>query len=196
MPYFVYTLANFENLTQRFSLITYLNRDELTVGDKIAMFVKRYFGYFDPEFLAAHGDPNRRHHTGYGGELLLPSVAMLALGVVTTIISGEVRRSPFARLLLLGLLLAPIAAALTTDSHHSLRSFSMAIFAILLSVYGVHYLARWRLAGSMVVLTAANAGFYALNYFARTPPSLPSPSRTTAFVKHSLRRVAWQAEES
>jgi hypothetical protein len=81
-------------------------------------------------------------------------------------------------------MLAPVAAALTTDSFHSLRSFSMAIFAILLSVYGVRYLARWRLAGLMVALTAANAGFYARNYFCAYPPV-----SAIAFENHGFREA-------
>ncbi len=184
LPYFVYALDNFQNLTQRFSGLTYLNRDDMTVWEKVWAFCRRYLGYFNPKFLAAYGDPQRRHHTGYGGELLLPTVAMLGVGVLTLFTNGEVRKSGFARLLLAGMFLAPLAATLTIETHHSLRSFSMMIFVVLLSTYGVRYVARWRLAGAILVLTAANAGLYAFNYFRDYPPIA-----AVAFENHGFREA-------
>jgi 4-amino-4-deoxy-L-arabinose transferase-like glycosyltransferase len=188
LPYIAYTVDHFANLTQRFSGITYLNRNDLTAGDKIATFVKHYAGYFDPSFLAMDGDHNRRHHTGFGGELLLPSAVMLVLGVVTLVVRGQVISSPFVRLLLFGLLLAPMAAALTSDTQHSLRAFSMVIFAVLLSVYGVRYLARWRLDRVIVLLTAANAGLYVVHYFSAYPPV-----SAVAFENYGFREALLRA---
>ena len=188
VPYFVYTLEHFENLARRFRGLTYLTRNDITAWDKVTIFASHYAGYFDPEFLVTHGDPNRRHHTGFGGELLLPTVAMLVLGMLTLITSGEIKKSGFAQLLMAGLLIAPVAAALTTKPHHSLRAFSMVIFAVLLSAYGVRYLVRWRLAAAMVVLTAVNAGLYAFHYFHDYPPI-----SAIAFENHGFREALLRA---
>ena len=81
-----------------------------------------------------------------------------------------------------------MAAALTSDTQHSLRSFSMVIFAVLLSVYGVRYMARWRLDGAIVLLTAANAGLYVYQYFAVYPPV-----SAVAFENYGFREALLRA---
>ncbi|MEO7755316.1 MAG: hypothetical protein ABIS07_01965, partial [Dokdonella sp.] len=143
-----------------------------------------YVEYFGADFLAWHGDPNRRHHTGYGGELLLVTIALMVVGFVAAF--GRAR-SGFIRLLVAGVLLSPIAAALTRDHGHSLRSFSMVVFAIPLSVAAAAWL-RSRLPSVLAVAFAAcaavQAGLYVQNYF----ESYPATS-ITAFENYGFKQA-------
>jgi hypothetical protein len=190
LPFVGYALGHFGNLTERFAGLTYLSSNELSVTDKLWTFLDRYFGYLSPGFLAFDGDANRRHHTGFGGELLLPTAVLLIVGVLWTLVSGELRRRPFVRLLVIGLFLAPVAAALTGDRQHSLRAFSMVPFALLLSAYGIGRLEKWRIAEVMVLLTAVNAAVYADDYFRRYPPT-----SAVAFENYGFRQAMLQARE-
>jgi len=190
LPFLAYFAIHPHDLTQRFALLTYLHRDDLGLLDRVAMFAQRYLGYFGPGFLAIVGDPQRRHHSGFGGELLLPTYALLVLAVIALMASGEIKRSRFARFLLLSLLISPIAAALTIDPQHSLRAFSMAVFAILLSTYGLQYAGRWRLSGALVALTAINAALYTADYFRRYPAE-----SSFAFENYGFREALLAARD-
>jgi len=189
-PFLAYFATHPHDLTQRFALLTYLHRDDLGLLDKAAMFARRYVGYFGPGFLAMVGDPERRHHTGFGGELLLPTYALLVLAVIALVATGEAKRSRFARFLLLGLLISPIGAALTIDPHHSLRALSTVVFAILFSMYGVRYAGVWRLSGAFVVLTAINATLYTADYFRRYPAE-----SAVAFENYGFREALLEARD-
>lgn len=166
LPLAAYALAHAENLTLRFSYISFLHDPGLTAWGKVVAFVERYFEYFGPDFLAVHGDPIVRHHTGRGGELLLATIVLALLGLLY----GLRRSSSFTRLLVAGVLIAPLAAALTREHGHSLRAFSMVVFVILLSVMGAIWL-RERIGGAVLGLLVACAAvqgtLFTLDYFTR-----------------------------
>src|SRR5215210_1712819 len=135
--YVVYVLNSLSTLAARFNAITYLNNPSLSRLAKLMMFLDRYSGYLSPRFLLQDGDPNPRHHSGYGGELLVVTAFLLLLGIAAKLGTGELWKRPFIRFVLAGVLIAPIAAASTLDFHHSLRAFSMVVFVILLSAVGM-----------------------------------------------------------
>jgi len=166
VPFLFYALNHLDHLSKRFGQITFLRDPALSLLQRGEILISNYAGYFSPAFLALAGDPNRRHHTGFGGELLIPTVLLL---VVALVVVRRHWQQPFVRYLLAGLLFAPIAAALTEDPHHSLRAFSMVVFAIVLSAYGLQGL-KPVLARSMIGLTAACAVAYTLHYFLIYPP--------------------------
>jgi 4-amino-4-deoxy-L-arabinose transferase-like glycosyltransferase len=169
LPLATYALAHSDALTARFALLTYMNEPGWSALDKCSAFAGRYAEYFGADFLAWHGDANRRHHTGYAGQLLLVTIALTAVGFVASL--GRTQ-SGFIRLLVAGVLLSPIAAALTRDHGHSLRSFSMVVFAIPLSVAAAAWLrARSRplLAVALATCAALQAGLYVANYFGSYP---------------------------
>jgi hypothetical protein len=173
LPLAIYLLSNAANLALRFETLTYLHDPALTFADKAQYFLGRYLEYFAPSFLALHGDANLRHHTGFGGELLLATAVLLLIGVVSAIASRERRRDPFVRLLIADLVLSPIGAALTLDHGHSLRAFPLVVFAILLSAYGLGDITRRFGGAAASALTAAaalQAVLYLHDYFSAYPP--------------------------
>lgn len=191
LPLGVYMLGHWGNLTERFGTLTYLRDPAWTTLEKLQGFVVRYVGYFGPDFLAWHGDANLRHHTGYGGELLLATVALLAVGFVMGCMRGG---SAFVRLLVIGVLLSPIAAALTRDHGHSLRAFSMAVFAIPLSVAAAARLREHTgpVAGVLLAVCAGvQASLYVADYFGRYPAA-----SVAAFESYGFKQALRHALES
>jgi 4-amino-4-deoxy-L-arabinose transferase-like glycosyltransferase len=171
-PYALYLQKNLSALTVRFNAMTFLHDPSASALEKIGMFWDRYWTYLSPEFLLLNGDPNRRHHSGFGGELLVITGVLLVLGVAAKLKTGELWRQPFTRLLAAGLLIAPVAASLIWDIHHSLRSFSIAVFAVLWSAIGMNVLVQRsgkRLAAAALILTAASCFLYVHHYFIRFP---------------------------
>lgn len=167
IPFGLYLGANPEHITSRYQRVGYIHKP-LPLLEKLQIFVQNYRTYFGADYLIRAGDPNLRHHTGFGGELLWPTLLGAALGLVALAAPKRVRASRFHWLLLGGLVLSPVAAALTNDARHSLRVFSLPIFAVLLSVAG-YELARQYLPRAapwiVSVATAAHAGLFVYDYF-------------------------------
>ena len=172
LPLAIYLLSHAANLAARFDILTYLHDPALTLADKLQYFLGRYFEYFAPPFLALDGDPNLRHHTGFGGELLFATALLLFVGIAGAIASRDERRDPFVRLLIVDLALSPLAAALTLDHDHSLRAFPLVVFAILLSAYGLRWITRRfgaLASGALAAAAALQAAFYLHDYFVAYP---------------------------
>jgi 4-amino-4-deoxy-L-arabinose transferase-like glycosyltransferase len=196
LPLAVYLLAHASNLAARFDLLTYLHDPSLTAADKAHDFFARYIEYFAPSFLAWHGDPNLRHHTGYGGELLLATVILSIAGIAYVMTSRDARRDAFTRFLIAGCALSPIAAALTLDHAHSLRVFPLVVFALLLSAYGLRWIAlRFGAlpASALVAAAAVQAVFYLHDYFVAYP-ALSARTFENYGFQHALARAASIAE--
>src|SRR5437588_186962 len=114
----VYNLRNPGALTARFDVIS-IAADGAPLLTLINRFITNYFSYFGPVFLFVTGDLNPRHHTGYGGMLPWIALPLLIAGLLAL---WRRREQPFARFLLLSLVLSPCAAAITGESvPHSLR---------------------------------------------------------------------------
>ncbi len=172
LPLAFYLLAHAANLAARFDILTYLNDSALTFFDKAKFFAGRYIEYFSPSFLVFDGDPILRHHTGFGGELLLATALLLLVTIAIAFFVRDVRRDRFVRLLVVDLLLSPIAAALTLDHDHSLRVFPFVVFATLLSAYGLRWTAqRFGAAASTAFVAAAalQSALFLYNYFVVYP---------------------------
>jgi 4-amino-4-deoxy-L-arabinose transferase-like glycosyltransferase len=146
-------------LTGRFSSlsVTADNPSPLVAAQR---FVRNYASYVGAPFLATHGDSNPRHNTGFGGMLLLGSLPAVLLGVATCL---RHHRGPLHRVLLGGLLLAPVPAALTAEgTPHALRAVAMLPFLLAIAVLGwamlLPTLLDRRLRVAVVVLLVAAAG--------------------------------------
>jgi len=88
-----------------------------SLPSKVEQFTKNYFSHFSPKFLFFYGDTNPRSNFPGYGLISVFSVPVILFGLVDAI---KKRRS-----VLLVLILAPVAASLTRESPHALRSFLM-----------------------------------------------------------------------
>ncbi|HVS44505.1 MAG TPA: glycosyltransferase family 39 protein [Candidatus Dormibacteraeota bacterium] len=146
-------------LTGRFSALS-ITADSPSMLVTVERFVRNYVTYVGAPFLATHGDANPRHNTGFGGMLLIASLPAVLLGVAHCL---RRLREPFSRVLLGGLAVAPVPAALTAEgTPHALRASAMVPFLLVLAGLGWAVLLpalldrRVRLA-AMVALAAAAA---------------------------------------
>ena len=184
IPFAVYALTHFGNLSSRFNLITYIHDPEMSLPEKLRTFFDYYLEYFSPSFLLMSGDQNLRHHTGFGGEFLAGTIMLLIISVWSV---RQHATDPFYRYLLVGLILSPCAAALTTDIQHSLRAFPMAVFGIVLSAYGFRALTP-STARTVVAATALCALLYVLDYF-----TLYSMASAESFENYGLKETLVEA---
>jgi 4-amino-4-deoxy-L-arabinose transferase-like glycosyltransferase len=142
------------------------------LGTLVGRFAGNMAAYFGPAFLFVSGDPNLRQSTGFGGELLVATLPLLAIGIVVCIRRW---REPLPRLVLVGLVLAPIAAALTNEgTPHALRDATALPFWIAITAYGVDGLRplvrsrrAWAtaLALAMTLAVAAETALFTIDLF-------------------------------
>ena len=135
-----YSLAHPGSLGARFSSVSVLSGNaSLLTG--IRRFFTNYFQYWGPPFLATHGDANLRHNSGFGGELLVVTLPAVLLGIGVCVVRW---REPLPRFALLGLVFAPVPAALSMEgTPHAVRGAVMLPFLLLVSVYGWQRLLPW-----------------------------------------------------
>jgi len=136
-----------------------------------ARFAGNMAAYFGPGFLLVSGDPNLRQSTGFGGELLVATLPLLVAGIVVCVRRW---REPLPRFVLIGLVLAPIAAALTNEgTPHALRDATALPFWIAITAYGIDGLrpllrrrAAWRaVAIALAVAVAAETALFSVDLF-------------------------------
>lgn len=101
-------------------------------------FFSNYLSHFNPNFLFINGDKNLRSQQAGFGQLYLPDLALIILGITYIIVS----KSKYGLLTIILFLIGPIPAALTKESPHALRSLSVVPFYSILSVYGVAYIRK------------------------------------------------------
>jgi 4-amino-4-deoxy-L-arabinose transferase-like glycosyltransferase len=91
--------------------------------ERLKKFILNYSSYFDPQFLLVSGDPNLRHHSGFGGELLLVQGILLLAGLVALLNF----RCKETWLILAWLFLSPTVAALVNETPHASRAIYMMV---------------------------------------------------------------------
>lgn len=162
----VYGLLHPGALTSHFNGISIAspNASPITVAGR---FLANYGLYFTPDFLFIHGDPNPRHNTGYAGMLLAVMVPLLLMGLVTC---WRRRSEALPKIVLLGIVLAPVAAAVTDNggAPHALRSATAIPFWMLLAFFGlvgIADLVRGRRVITVAVVAAITAALLAQGAF-------------------------------
>ncbi|HEX3605775.1 MAG TPA: hypothetical protein VH134_07610 [Candidatus Dormibacteraeota bacterium] len=155
----IWSLSHPGALTGRFSGLS-ITADNPSTLVALERLVQNYVTYLGAPFLFTHGDSNPRHNTGFGGMLLLLSVPAVLVGLAVCLRRS---RRPLHRVLLGGLLLAPLPAALTAEgTPHALRASAMLPFLLVLAALGwevlLPALMDRRLRVVAVVLLAAGAG--------------------------------------
>lgn len=135
----IYALLNPGALTGRLGLIS-IWADGAPLNVVIDRFLTNYLSYFSPGFLFLQGDANPRQNTEIGGMLLWAMVPLLVAGIL---VCWQRRREPLVRFLVIAMVLAPIAAALTNNgTPHALRSSGMFPLLIILAVLGADGIRR------------------------------------------------------
>lgn len=151
-----WSLAHPGALQARFNLIS-IAADGAGPFTVAGRFIANYATYFGPDFLFVSGDHNVRHNTQVGGMLLAITLPLLIAGLVQL---WRARAEPWSKFVLIGLLLAPVSAALTNESvPHSLRAAVMLPFLMVVAIEGLGLLAalvpRARLGRLLIGLSAA-----------------------------------------
>lgn len=91
--------------------------------ERLKKFLVNYSSYFDPQFLLVSGDPNLRHHSGFGGELLLVQGLLVLAGLVALL--NYQRKETW--LVLAWLFLSPVVAALVNETPHASRAIYLLV---------------------------------------------------------------------
>lgn len=133
----------------------------------LGRFAVNYARYFSPQFLFLEGDANPRHGAGQG-MLLWIAAPLIGAGCWD---AWRRRAERPVRMIVAGLLIAPIGAAITTDGQpHAIRSITTVIFWAALAGMGckrlLEILPRPRIAAGVVaLLTVVNAAVFVTHYF-------------------------------
>ncbi|MGC8461860.1 MAG: hypothetical protein ACP5OR_08500 [Candidatus Dormibacteria bacterium] len=166
---FLWMLHNPTALVSRFNTVS------IAVGGVspttiLARFITNLLTYLSPGYLFVTGDQNLRQNTQYGGMLLIGTLPLLLAGVLVT--AKHFRTSIRSRFLLLGLGIAPVAAALTEEgTPHALRSSDMLPFLLCLIGIGSVVLGRWCMthrrewARALAVFLVLEAVYWNVDFF-------------------------------
>lgn len=102
-------------------------------------FISNYIGHFSPRFLFFSGGDNYQFNIPGYGLLYAISLPFMFYGVYNLLKS---KKSKERNILILWLLLSPVAASVTRESPHTLRSIMMMTPYILITSYGLMALAQ------------------------------------------------------
>ena len=171
--YVILAIWSFENpgaLLGRFQSVG-LFANHPSIVTAAGTFAGNYLSYFSPDFLVLHGDGNLRQTTGFGGVLVDATLPLMIIGAGWFVSS---RRTPYARFVLLGAVVAPVPAALTLVAPHALRGAGLFPFLILMMVEGTSWawtqLRTHRLVGiALIAIVLASATPYFVDFFSGYP---------------------------
>lgn len=104
----------------------------------MGIFLKNYFSHFSLDFLL-EGDKNPRSQQPGFGQIFLPDLILLPLGLLYILSS----KSKYRFLSLLLIFVGLIPSSLTKEAPHALRSISVIPFLSIISAQGASYLKRF-----------------------------------------------------
>jgi len=155
LPMIISVLRSPGALTTRFQQVNIFH-GVAPLGEVMVSVASRYLDYFSPQFLLISGDPGLRHHTGRGGELYWCLAPLIVAGLY--VVMRYWRRQPRYRIVLVGLLVSPVSAALTVDRMHSTRCAYGVIFWLLLAMLGARRLWQHKHVGRKLLVVACAVG--------------------------------------
>lgn len=136
-------------------------------------YLTNYLTHFSPDFLLFTGDSNLRHHSGFGGKLLLVQGLFLVFGFAAAAYSFK----KLDGLMILWILIAPAVAALVNEVPHASRAvYAIVPLSWFLGRGMVEMVAglekrrfgSWVACGLLAVLVG-NFGVYLHDYFTHYP---------------------------
>jgi hypothetical protein len=150
-------------------------------------YLSNYASHFSPHFLVFSGDPNLRHHSGFGGQLLLIQGIFLILGVL--VLTKYSKSETW--LIIVWLLLGPSVAALVNEVPHASRAIYLMVPLAWLVGLGINWLinrapqsVRGRAAAIIVIALTINLVVYLHDYFQHYP------SRSALAWLHPYKQAA------
>lgn len=128
-------------------------------------FASNYLDHFSPGFLFISGDVIERSKIPFMGQLYLVDLIFLCLGIIYL-----VKKEPQpAKYIFLWLFVAPVAAALTFQTPHALRSQNMIIPLTLILASGLYYLfqvvSRFKRLSYSLLLFTVTIYLWQISYF-------------------------------
>lgn len=148
----------------------------LSLGNQLTqyplIYLKNYLSYFSPNFLFVSGDGIGRHQIPGWGVLYRWMWPFLLIGIYGLLKNSS---SLLTRLTMLLFLLAPLSAALTVPSPHSLRSLLMVIPISITTADGLLFLLNkfWKgrliLVAVIVSVMIFEFGYYLHYYYIHYP---------------------------
>jgi len=135
--------------------------------DYFHQFSRSYLQHFSPKFLfLPAGDANSRHAPRHTGLLFITTLPIIALGL-RRLVSNSTSRPV---LLITWLLAAPLAASLTINTPHALRSLPLIIPLVIAFALGIQALKKYPKLLIILCLTLSFELFIYLNdYYYLTP---------------------------
>lgn len=136
-PLILSVIVVFLSIVPIYKLYTYdsgASRFLAVGGVSTSSIIRNYISHFSPDFVL-FGDKNLRSQQKNFGQIYIPELLLLILGLLY--IS---RKQKFISLPFILLLLGPIPAAITKESPHALRSISMVPFMAIITAMGLHYM--------------------------------------------------------
>lgn len=142
--------------------------------------VKGYLDHFNPDFLFLHGDGGRQHHAVDFGMLYLFTLPFILIGIFALVTNITKRIC----VLLLLLLLAPLASAISSGSPHPVRAIIMAPALDIMAGVGLVWFAqhiqnlKYKILGikvskyvlaAVLLLFIVNFLYYMHQYYVHTP---------------------------
>lgn len=142
IPWIIFFIKHPDTLTNRFdSGISYVTLPFLAGTWKGVIFAFEYLSYFSPKFLFSQGDPILRHSIGFGGAVFATTALLFFLGIIYIFWNKKWKGDYFLQFILFNLFISPAAAALTWESApHSLRSFLIGMYIVIISAYGLKFI--------------------------------------------------------
>lgn len=138
LPYVYFVVSNPGAITSRFRVVSYLYWD-VSIWEKIRLFVTHYLTYISPRFLINVGDPNWRHTTSVGGIIFATTLFLFTIGLISLLQKGR-QIDHFSLFLIINLVFSPVAGSLTFESiPQSLRVHLLAYYIVIISCFGLQY---------------------------------------------------------
>jgi len=132
------------NLTNPFSVILHNKPINYTLS-----FLENWGEHFSGEFLFLTGDDIQRNKVPETGQMYITDLLFVLIGLASLLSSKFKNKQSLSfqaqssKLILWWLVVAPVAAALTFQSPHSLRANNMVIPLVIISAYGLVTILVW-----------------------------------------------------
>lgn len=137
LPTVLWLLMHRQEGLQRFSNVSIFQEDA-SIGEVVTQFLTNWLSHFSFPFLFFSGDANPRHSLPGFGQLHWIELPGLIIGLLVALLY----RRPQDLLLAVWLFIAPLAASLTLETPHALRSIAALPAIHILSALGTATLFR------------------------------------------------------